>query len=157
MTIAYPDNTSLRSPIAASGLTDSTALLDIYSGGERSLTLAELKKTGVQVINVKQYGAVGDGVADDTAAIQAAITACQSGGGGQIYIPTGRYLISSAINIPTGVHIKGTGRESTYIELNGTNFNAFVSNGTEDWSLRDLMIRTRLTSTANGVGLKFTR
>ncbi len=69
MPIHYPDNTSSRTPILASGLAD-TALIDIYSGGERSLTLAELKKTGLSVVNVKQYGAVGDGVTDDTVAFR---------------------------------------------------------------------------------------
>lgn len=41
--------------------------------------------------NVKHYGAVGDGVTDDTAAIQAAINACDAGLGGTIYLPNGIY------------------------------------------------------------------
>lgn len=74
MSISYPDNTLNRAAINASGLTDNTTFLDVVAGGvEKQLSLAELKKTGVQVINVKQYGAVGDGVADDTAAVNAAI------------------------------------------------------------------------------------
>ena len=42
-------------------------------------------------ISVKAHGAVGDGVADDTAAIQSAITA-----GDTVFFPDGTYLVSSS-------------------------------------------------------------
>ncbi|RPI96599.1 MAG: hypothetical protein EHM39_10720, partial [Chloroflexi bacterium] len=42
--------------------------------------------------SVREFGAVGDGIADDTAAIQAAVNA-----GGVVYIPAGIYRISSSI------------------------------------------------------------
>ena len=48
------------------------------------------------VINVKWFGAVGDGVADDTAAIQAAVNACQSYSGGPFF-PRGAYRITDTI------------------------------------------------------------
>lgn len=108
MTISYPDNTNNRAAISASGLTDSTSLFDVVVGGsERKLTLAELKKTGVQVINVKQYGAVGDGVTDDTAAIQAAITA--GGQGAVICIPKGTFTISETIELLGYQRLVGSG------------------------------------------------
>lgn len=47
------------------------------------------------VVNVKYHGAVGDGVTNDTAAIQAAING--SSNGATIYFPAGVYLISSPI------------------------------------------------------------
>ncbi len=56
------------------------------------------------VINVKDYGAVGDGVNDDTAEIQAAVNSLNSGsngGRGKIYFPPGSYKISSTIFLPT--------------------------------------------------------
>jgi len=48
------------------------------------------------LVSVKDFGAVGDGIADDTAAIQAGINlACQYGG--NVYLPSGTYKISAAL------------------------------------------------------------
>lgn len=52
-----------------------------------------------QVFNVKAYGAVGDGVADDTSAIDAAVRAAPANGG-IVYFPPGRYLVSAALGLP---------------------------------------------------------
>lgn len=56
------------------------------------------------VANVKDYGAVGDGVNDDTSAIVAALAANV-----RIYIPEGRYRITSTITVPAGAVIQGDG------------------------------------------------
>lgn len=45
--------------------------------------------------NILDFGAVGDGIANDTAAIQAACDACLEAGSGTVLIPAGRYLSSS--------------------------------------------------------------
>ncbi len=47
---------------------------------------------GPHTFNVLDYGARGDGTSLDTAAINRAITACGETGGGQVFIPPGRYL-----------------------------------------------------------------
>ncbi len=44
------------------------------------------------MFNVRDYNAKGDGVALDTAAIQATIEACAQSGGGVVHLPAGRYL-----------------------------------------------------------------
>ena len=44
--------------------------------------------------NVHEFGAVGDGVADDTAAFQTALQAAADAGGGTVQVPAGRYLIA---------------------------------------------------------------
>ena len=54
--------------------------------------------------------AVGDGKADDTAAIQAAIgAAAKSGAGGIVWLPAGRYRISHSLLIPPAVRLFGVG------------------------------------------------
>lgn len=47
--------------------------------------------------NVEDYGAVHDGVTDDTAAIQAAINAAHDAGGGKVFLPGGTYIIGGAL------------------------------------------------------------
>lgn len=56
-------------------------------------------------ISVKAYGAVGDGVTDDTTAIQSAINALPSGGGAVHFPSGGTYLISSPIALPSHTRV----------------------------------------------------
>ena len=56
-------------------------------------------------VSVKDFGAVGDGVADDTAAIQAALGA----GLGAVHFPPGVYCVSTELVIPDGGGIIGAG------------------------------------------------
>ncbi len=52
-----------------------------------------LKDRFADVVNVRDFGAVGDGVTDDTESIQAAIDFCGNNGGGCVYFPTGTYVV----------------------------------------------------------------
>jgi hypothetical protein len=61
-----------------------------------------------EYVSVKDFGAVGDGVADDTAAIQAAFASI-GGFGGRIYLPAGRYKISAQLNVPANTTVYGDG------------------------------------------------
>lgn len=47
------------------------------------------------IFNVLSYAAAGDGIKNDTAAIQAAADACHEANGGTIIIPAGRYVVAS--------------------------------------------------------------
>ncbi|MDP0502005.1 MAG: glycosyl hydrolase family 28-related protein [Verrucomicrobiota bacterium JB022] len=63
--------------------------------------------------NVRDFGAVGDGKADDSAAIQAAIDATSKGA---VYLPVGRYLITQPLSIKRSqVVLRGAGPERTIL------------------------------------------
>jgi polygalacturonase len=55
--------------------------------------------------NVKDFGAVGDGKANDTQAINKAIEACSNGGGGIVNFPAGTYEVAS-VHIKSNVCLK---------------------------------------------------
>lgn len=57
------------------------------------------------VFNVKNFGAKGDNVHDDTAAFQACIAAKDAAGGGTVYIPVGQYKLTSSIDVGTQAFI----------------------------------------------------
>lgn len=82
------------------------------------------KMLASETVSVKDFGAVGDGVADDTAAIQAAINAITpypyvagfvNGGGTSnqpakiLYCPRGRYKVTSTILLNPNLTIQGDG------------------------------------------------
>lgn len=73
--------------------------------------------------NVLDYGAVGDGVANDTAAIQAAIDAVFAAGGGTIYFPQGTYLVGGLSrawgSAVTSIRFQGAGQNATNIQKTG--------------------------------------
>ncbi|WPJ96606.1 glycoside hydrolase family 28 protein [Coraliomargarita algicola] len=53
--------------------------------------LAGFSASSAAVYNVKDFGAVGDGIAMETEALQAAIDACSAAGGGTVWLPPGDY------------------------------------------------------------------
>jgi hypothetical protein len=68
------------------------------------------------MINVRDYGAVGNGLADDSAALQAALSTGQ-----HVYIPTGDYLINSPLTFTqAGQMISGDGRTQSRLMINPT-------------------------------------
>lgn len=58
------------------------------------------------VVSVKDFNATGDGTTDDTAAIQAAITANY---GGEVYFPAGTYKITSGLTVTSAIKLTGSG------------------------------------------------
>ena len=67
------------------------------------------------VFNVLDYGAVGNGTTDSTAAIQAAIDAANAANAGTVFFPAGTYKLTDTVNLKANVVLKGAGRRVTYL------------------------------------------
>ena len=70
-----------------------------------------------ETVSVKDFGAVGDGVTDDTAAINAAIEYVGTNGGGAVYIPNGTYGISRVFIKYSNVTLYGNGAGSVLQQI----------------------------------------
>lgn len=64
-------------------------------------------KTNLYVVTEAPYNAPADGVADATAAFQAALTAANVNGGGTVFVPGGSYRLNGTLTLPTGVELRG--------------------------------------------------
>lgn len=89
------------------------------------LTILRWGDRAVTRFDVRDFGAVGDGVTNDRVALQAALDAAYEAGGGEVYIPTGMYIITGTPDYPTGgglrvrdnTQITGDGMGQTVIKL----------------------------------------
>ena len=82
--------------------------------------LGLLAVNAAEAASVKDYGATGDGVTDDTAAIQAAIDAGRS-----IYFPSGTYVVSREVQVWNSTQLigeRGGARPKLLLKANSTGF-----------------------------------
>jgi hypothetical protein len=110
-------------------------------------------------VSVKDYGALGNGAADDTTAIQGAVNKVVSLGGGTVFFPAGTYPISAAITMTTSANISvaliGSGNAVTIVKQNNGAANGItVGTGIVAFRIADLEVRAASTST--GVALQMT-
>lgn len=90
----------------AAGIAGMTALWESPHAIHATSTTVEL--SGSPSVNVRDFGAVGDGKADDTAAFQRAIDAAFASPGRTVYAPAGAYLFEKELLIPDGVTLRGS-------------------------------------------------
>ena len=115
-------------------------------------------------IDVRQYGAKGDGVTDDTAAFQAAIEAARSTTM-KVFAPRARYLFAGDLNVPAGMTLEGSfdsvtshprggrgGREDRGGQPDGTMFLVTGDAGKEDAAA---FITLNGNSTLRGVAILY--
>lgn len=57
--------------------------------------------------NVKYFGAIGDGIVDDSTAIQNTINTARDAGGGVVYFPSGTYYFSKSITFASNIKLLG--------------------------------------------------
>jgi len=128
-------------------------------------------------IDVRDYGAVGDGVTDDTAAFQSAMTALGYfnhdnafsnlnlvTGGGEIFVPDGEYLITSSLKFSAGTKVRGAGWGTVInfkpssldnlFELDSTREYPTYANG-QTVEFRDLVVISDLQSAVDVIGNQY--
>lgn len=144
----------------ATGLTGATGSVASVTSANVTYTApyaGSVVRTGQSkysdMVNVKDFGAVGDGVTDDRAAIQAAIDTTL-----RVYIPTGTYRLGSALGFYyAGQMISGDGRNKSVFLVDNLNY-SFNMNDTAVLvftvnepgpTLRDLGIRFVQPVTSN--------
>ena len=98
-----------------------------------------------EAINVKTYGAVGDGATDDSAAFSAALKALGDAGGGVCVVPKGTYNISATgITAPykaavsSGVHLVGENRDACVLRVSAMPRNHLLQCDGDNWSVENL-------------------
>ena len=69
-----------------------------------------------KIFNVKEFGAKGDGVANDTTAIRDALATAEKNGGGVVFLPWGCYRMTNCIFIPPQTMVRGAGRDATILQ-----------------------------------------
>ena len=125
--VTFVDRPSTSGPVSAANLNLATTRL---------------------VLNVKDYGAVGNGVADDTSAIQTALNVA-----GVVYFPAGQYIISSALTLSSNTILLGAGSASI-LTLTSATAHCLSGSALSGIAIRDMYIQGPVSSgTGDGLHL----
>lgn len=104
-----------------------------------------------EFISVKDFGAVGDGVTDDTAAIKAALNS----GALAVLAPVGTYLVNSTITLPAGMTLSGQGPGTVFLINAATTGFSKVFDSVSDASIT--VSNCKIQANVDGVtGIAFT-
>ena len=117
---------------------DAVTYTPAGTGAQTTTVQSKLRES----VSVKDFGAVGDGVTDDTAAIQAAIDYAESIGGCGIYFPDGNYLAGSLVIDSTYINLFGSS-EGTTITVKNSELGIWIK---QHWcNITDLTIKSQGT------------
>jgi hypothetical protein len=84
----------------------------------------------IYAFDIRTFGAVGDGVADDTAAVQAAFDAAVAAGGGTVFVPSGAFRVTTTVTVAGATSVplavRGEGWQSALVWEAATDLLAFA-------------------------------
>lgn len=100
---------------------------------------------GETIFNVKDFGAVGDGANNETAAFRAALNAAEKNGGGKVYVPRGRYMLTGELILSPNTLLEGESRELTHLFWNPLNWDLYelpnsLISGSHHFGVRNLVM-----------------
>lgn len=96
-----------------------------YTGAGAGAVARQLNIRLGDSISVKDFGATGDGITDDTAALQAAINAVQ-GSSNALFLNKGNYLITTSLSVTASLTLYGAGVYASKFTLNSTTQSGIV-------------------------------
>lgn len=128
-----------RTTIGDAGSTNLHTYVPPFSGGNsRTQT-----QKNADVASVKDYGAVGDGLVDDTAALTAA-----GASGRRVYCPDGNYRVTAAIPLLSDTELFGDGKGARiFLDTATTNVSLFTANTASNIVIEGLTIDGGLNGT----------
>ena len=111
----FPDSTHVQTVegLAASTGSASVGHLALPAGATATTVQSKLRES----LSVRDFGAVGDGAADDTSAINSALAAAS---GCELYFPPGTYSISSTLTVLSKTRLRGAGHGASTIRIAST-------------------------------------
>jgi polygalacturonase len=121
---------------------------------------------GTRIYNIRKYGAKGDGAALDTAALQAAVDACNRDGGGTVLVPAGTFQIGTVelksnvtLHIAAAGKLLGTADGKQYHSVDAIPLTGDSTLNDGNWALLFAVNATNVTiegaGTIDGQGAKF--
>lgn len=138
--------------VAIGAAANATGILFTATGVGSGTGTAEYSRTVEsklqESVSVKDFGAVGNGVIDDTAAIQAAINSAQ---GAPIYIPAGTYIITSPLELNFSTAVSPLNQPATQLIGAGQKVTTLV-NRSGDYGIKNT---PTLAQTQEVIGVRF--
>jgi hypothetical protein len=133
------------SELTASVASENVGFLQAGAGAVSRDVRSKLRE---QLVSVKDFGAVGDGIANDTAAIQAAFNAISDR---EIFFPAGTYLCG-AVTIPNQCRVVGEGADATYIKASGAAIDVWTVTTTARVDVENLTFSPAVESVSQTAG-----
>jgi hypothetical protein len=142
--------------VLASGEPGFDTTLHMHKIGDGTSEWDELPFVESNNTNVISYGATGDGVTDDTTAIQAAIDYVNNSGG-VCYVPEGTF-IASVLTLKSGVTLMGAGKNITILKQKDGSNQDFIHNSANTdtfYGIKNLTVDGNYTEQSAGAGIVF--
>jgi len=139
--VAGASNPTLLSSVLDRWLTSAgTTNFNVLLGGASTTIQTALAQAANLYFNVKAYGALGDGTTDDTTAINAAISAANTGTG-IVFFPPGTYKITSALTFSsTAAGVQGTPGSIVTSTVGSINLFTVSAGAQNTFMMRDLTL-----------------